>query len=240
MAHGRWYAHGIVLPDGRIMAFSGYNETGGIDNQVEFYTVGSGWSSPLTAPFSPNLYPWLHVLTEGRVFNSGGSPNSNMFDPSIVPPNQPWTVNFTKTSTGLNRTYGNSVLLPLLPPNYAARVMILGGGVPNATATTEIIDFSKPTPAWVKTIDLMPSGARVEGNSVLLPNGKVLVQGGSRVNNDATTATLGADLFDPAIGKWLPTKSGVPTTPGGAGFAKFARLDHSVALLIPAATVGTT
>jgi hypothetical protein len=240
MAHGRWYATGIVLPDGRIMAFSGYNETGGIDNQVEFYTVGSGWSSPLTAPFSPNLYPWLHVLTDGRVFNSGGSPNSNMFDPSIVPPKQPWTVNFRRTSTGLNRTYGNSVLLPLLPPNYAARVMILGGGVPNATATTEIIDFSKPTPAWVKTIDLMPSGARVEGNSVLLPNGKVLVQGGSRVNNDATTATLGADLFDPAIGKWLPTKSGVPTTPGGAGFAKFARLYHSVALLLPDATVATT
>ena len=30
----------------------------------------------------------------------------------------------------------------------------------------------------------MPSGARVEGNSVLLPNGEVLVQGGSRVDND--------------------------------------------------------
>ena len=86
MAHGRWYATGIVLPDGRIMAFSGYSETGAIDNQVEFYTVGSGWSAPLTAPFSPKLYPWLHVLTDGRVFNSGGSPNSNMFNPSTSPP----------------------------------------------------------------------------------------------------------------------------------------------------------
>src|SRR6266403_1117156 len=213
MAHGRWYATGIVLADGRIMAFSGLNETGVVDNQVEFYTVGSGWSSPLTATFNPVLYPWMHVLPDGRVFDSGFSPYSNMFNPSIVPPNQPWTVNFTKTSTGLNRKYGNSVLLPLLPPNYAARVMILGGGVPNATATTEIIDFSKPTPAWA-TMDPMPSGARVEGNSVLLPNGKVLVQGGSRVDNDGTTATLGADLFDPVIGKWLPTKPGVPTPPG--------------------------
>jgi hypothetical protein len=228
MAHGRWYATGIVLPDGRIMAFSGYNETGVIDNQVEFYTVGSGWSSPFTAPFSPNLYPWLHVLTDGRVFNSGGSAYSNMFNPST----QTWTVNFRKTSTGLGRTYGNSVLLPLLPPSYAARVMILGGGVPNATATTEIIDFSKSTPAWVRMGD-MPSGARVEGNSVLLPNGKVLVQGGSRVNNDGTTATLGADLFDPATGSWSST------TPGGAGFAKYARMYHSVALLLPDATVAT-
>jgi hypothetical protein len=228
MANGRWYATGIVLPDARIMTFSGYNETGVVNNTVEFYTVGSGWSSPFTAPFSPNLYPWLHVLPDGRVFNSGGSPYSNMFNPST----ETWTVNFAKTSAGLNRTYGNPVLLPLLPPNYAARVMILGGGVPNATATTEIIDFSKPTPAWVRMGD-MPSGARVEGNSVLLPNGKILVQGGSRVNNDATTATFGADLFDPATGAWSST------APGGAGFATFARMYHSVALLLPDATVAT-
>jgi len=117
--------------------------------------------------------------------------------------------------------------------------MILGGGVPNATATTEIIDFSKSTPAWVR-MGNMPSGARVEGNSVLLPNGKVLVQGGSRVNNDGTTATLGADLFDPVSDSWLPPPTpGVPTPPGGAGFAKFARMYHSVALLLPDATVAT-
>ena len=228
MAHGRWYATGIVLPDGRIMAFSGLDETGVTNNTVEFYTVGSGWSSPFQAAFKPYLYPWMHVLPDGRVFYSGGSPNSYMFYPS----SHSWSVNFAKTSTGLNRKYGSSVLLPLLPPNYAARVMILGGGVPNATATTEIIDFSQSTPAWVRMED-MPSGARVEGNSVLLPNGKVLVQGGSRVNNDATTATLGADLFDPATGSWSST------TPGGAGFATFARMYHSVALLLPDATVAT-
>jgi hypothetical protein len=234
MAHGRWYATGIVLADGRIMAFSGLNENGVVDNQVEFYTVGSGWSSPFTAPFNPNLYPWLHVLPDGRVFNSGGSPSSNMFNPN--PPSPTWMVNFAKTSTGLNRTYGNSVLLPLLPANnYAARVMILGGGVnppAYATATTEMIDFSKPNPAWVKMGD-MPSGARVEGNSVLLPTGKLFVQGGSKINENASTATLGADLFDPATGSWSSAN------PGGAGFAKFARLYHSVALLLPDATVAT-
>jgi galactose oxidase-like protein/glyoxal oxidase-like protein/PKD domain-containing protein len=229
MAHGRWYATGIVMPGGRIMAFSGLNETGAVNNTLEYYTVGSGWSTPLTAPFNPNLYPWLHVLPDGRVFNSGGSPNSNMFNRSTGT----WTVNFCRTSTGLNRTFGSSVLLPLLPPNYAARVMILGGGVPNATATTEIIDFSKPTPAWVR-MGVMPSGARVDGNSVLLPNGKLLAQGGSRVHNDPTTATLGADLFDPATGTWSSTK------PGGAGFATYPRLYHSVALLLPDATVATT
>jgi len=228
MAHGRWYATGIVLPDGRIMAFSGLSETGAVNNTVEFYTVGYGWSSPSKAPYNPTLYPWLHVLPDGRVFNSGLSGYSNMFDPA----SQTWTINLLRTSTGLNRTFGNSALLPLLPPNYAARIMVLGGCIPNATASTEMIDFSKPTLAWVRTGN-MPSGPRVEGNSVLLPNGKLLVQGGSRVNNDATTATLGADLFDPATGMWSSTK------PGGAGFASFPRLYHSVALLLPDATVAT-
>jgi hypothetical protein len=228
MAHGRWYATGIVLPDARIMTFSGYTETGAVNNQVEFYTVGSGWSNPVAAPFSPTLYPWLHVLPDGCVFHSGSSAYSNMFLPST----QTWMMNIAKTSTGLYRKYGSSVLLPLLPPNYAARVMILGGGVPNATATTEIIDFSKTNPAWVRMGD-MPSGARVECNSVLLPNGRLLVQGGSRVDNDGSTATLGADLFDPATGAWSSTKA------GGAGFAKFARMYHSVALLLPDATVAT-
>jgi hypothetical protein len=228
MAHGRWYATGIVLPDGRIMAFSGLDETGVTNQQVELYTVGTGWSSPFPAAFKPYLYPWLHLLPDGRVFYSGGSPNSYMFYPST----NKWSVNFAKTSTLLARKYGSSVLLPLLPPNYAARVMILGGGVPNATATTEIIDFSKSTPTWVRMGD-MPSGARVEGNAVLLPNGKLLVQGGSRVNNDGTTATLGADLFDPVSGSWSST------LPGGAGFAKFARMYHSTALLLPDATVAT-
>src|SRR5258707_1270940 len=103
MAHGRWYATGIVLADGRIMAFSGLNETGVIDNQVELYTVGSGWSSPFPAAFKPYLYPWLHVLPDGRVFYSGGSPNSYMFYSST----NKWSVNFAKTSTLLARKYGS-------------------------------------------------------------------------------------------------------------------------------------
>jgi hypothetical protein len=237
MQHGRWYASGIALNDGRIMAFSGRNEDGQPNNQVEFYKVGSGWGTPSTAPFNPVLYPWLHLLPDGRVFNSGYSPYSNLFNPSdhVIAGLNPltWATKTAKTTTGLYRVYGSSVLLPLLPTNhYAARVMILGGVKNPATATTEMIDLSKPNPAWVRLAD-MPSGPRVEGNSVLLPNGKLLVQGGSRVNEDATTATLGADLFDPATGSWSSAN------PGGAGFAKFPRLYHSVALLLPDATVAT-
>ena len=83
MAHGRWYPTVLTLGDGRIMTFSGFLETGENTNTtVEFYTVGSGWSQPFTAPFTPDLYPRLHLLPNGKVFYSGAPPVSNLFDPS--------------------------------------------------------------------------------------------------------------------------------------------------------------
>ena len=61
---------------------------------------------------------------------------------------------------------------------------------------------------------------------MLLPNGKVLALGGSAKDEDVYSATLGADLFDPARGSW-----------SSAGREAYARLYHSVALLLPDGTV---
>src|SRR4029077_5618653 len=37
MAHGRWYPTVTLLSDGRVMTFSGFNETGGTNQAVEIY-----------------------------------------------------------------------------------------------------------------------------------------------------------------------------------------------------------
>lgn len=233
MAHGRWYATAITLGDGRVLAFSGLDETGAFNQTVEIYKVATdnvgpaGWSPPYNAGWTPPLYPWLHLLPNGTIFYSGSSPNSAFFDPSKAnsTTGSGWTSGPT-THYDLDRTYGFSVLLPLLPSNnYAPRVMILGGGENGATATTEIIDLSHPSPAWAPSGN-MPSGARVQGNAVLLPNGKVLALGGSVQFEDVNSATLGADLYDPATGLW-----------SSAGRCSYARLYHSTAVLLPDATV---
>ena len=44
--------------------------------------MGSGWSQPYTAPFTPDLYPRMHLLPNGKVFYSGAPPVSEFFDPS--------------------------------------------------------------------------------------------------------------------------------------------------------------
>ena len=84
-------------------------------------------------------------------------------------------------ATTRDRHYGSAVLLPLLPPSYTPKVMNFGGGNP-ATSTTEIIDLSAGSPSWTPGPNM--STGRIEMNAVILPNGKVLAEGGS-VNNES-------------------------------------------------------
>ncbi|PYM00548.1 MAG: hypothetical protein DMF19_09170 [Verrucomicrobia bacterium] len=227
MVDGRWYATATAIADGRIMAMSGLTQTGGTSRTIEIYDLqraGAGWNPPTSVPFSPPLYPRLALLPGGRVFYTGhgsgtSSANAWIFDPATGGWTQSATIN-------VNRSYGSSVLLPLLPPSYVPRVMNFGGASP-ATSSTDIIDLSVPTPSYAAGPNM--STGRIQMNAVILPNGKVLAEGGS-VNNEApNTPGKTADLYDP-----------VSNTMGSAGTAAYSRLYHSTALLSPDATVVST
>jgi len=220
MAHGRWYPTGTVLGDGRVMIFSGLSETGGTNTSVEFYSAGSGWSAAFSAPWTPPLYPRLHVLPNGNVFYSGSTTGSSLFNPAT----HTWTTNVAFTNYNGTRTYGTSILLPLTPANnYTPKVLIMGGGSPS-TNTSEIIDLSAATPKWVYGPNM--SQPRIEMNATILPNGRVLAVGGSLNDEDTATASLKADLYDPGTNTFSP-----------AGAEVYARLYHSVSLLLPDGTV---
>lgn len=220
MAHGRWYPTSMVLGDGRILTFSGLDENGNTNSQVEIYKVGVGWGAPLTASWTPPLYPRLHLLPSGKVFYSGSSIQSRIFDPTAGS----WSDVIATTNYGGDRVYGSSVLLPLTPANgYKPVVMIFGGGNPS-TKTTELIDLSAVTPAWVN--GPLMSQPRIQMNATLLPNGKILTVGGSLNDEDTGTASLNADLYDSATNTIAPASANaVP------------RLYHSVSLLLPDARV---
>ncbi|MDQ1405010.1 MAG: hypothetical protein QOG55_639, partial [Acidobacteriaceae bacterium] len=219
MAHGRWYPTSTVLGDGRVMTFSGLDETGNTNSQVEIYKVGLGWGAAVNS-WTPPLYPRMHLLPSGKVFYSGATTQSRLFDPAT----STWSGVIATTNYGGDRTYGSSVLLPLIPANgYKPRVMIFGGGNPS-TATTEIIDLSATTPVWVYGPSM--SQPRIEMNATLLPNGKVLTLGGSVNDEDLSTQSLHADLYDSTT-----------NIMASAGSVAYARLYHSVSLLLPDGTV---
>jgi hypothetical protein len=220
MADGRWYPTATVLGDGRTMVFSGLNKTGGTNTTVEFYSTSTGWSAAYAAPWTPPLYPRMHLLPNGNVVYTGSTTTTNIFNPST----HTWTTNVATTNYTGTRTYGSSVLLPLTPANnYAPKVMILGGGNPS-TATTELIDLSASSPKWVYGPNM--SQPRIEMDATILPSGKVLALGGSLNDEDTSTASLNADLYDPVSNTFSP-----------AGTEAYARLYHSVSLLLPDATV---
>jgi hypothetical protein len=226
MADGRWYATATALGDGRVMAWSGLGLWGGTNGSVEIYdlrSAGVGWTAAGTAPISPQLYPRMMLLRDGKVFWTGqgsgeGDANSWIFDPV----GHGWT--HPVATTG-DRTYGSAVLLPLSPPSYTPRVMNFGGGSP-ARSSTEIIDFSISPLAWQPGPPM--STARIQMNAVLLPDGTVLAEGGSVNNQSPDAPGRQADLYDPSSNTFSP-----------AGTASFSRLYHSTALLLPDATVAS-
>ena len=150
------------------------------------------------------LYPRMHLLPTGHVFYSAPSSATLDFDPS----SQMWTWlrgRLSRDQTILMESESTARLyfLPLTPQiNYSPKVMIMGGDNP-ATDTTELIDLSRQAlnfrdcpdyaPCWVQGPKMAQK--RVEMEATILPNGKVLVDGGSAMDEEATTASLKAEIY---------------------------------------------
>jgi hypothetical protein len=88
-----------------------------------------------------------------------------------------------------------------------------------------VVDISNPNaPTFEKTGQLREK--RFWANSVSLPNGEVLVVGGSSVSQQLDTAVKYAEIWNPTTGHWRVAAEAVK-----------ARLYHSTAILLPDATV---
>ena len=190
MQVGRWYPTNVALPDGRTLVFSGLDEQSNLTDVVEVYDPSSGMQVVPGANKLLALYPRMHVLPSGKVFHAGPENVSSTFDPATAT----WeAVAFTKYGY---RNGGASILLPLQPPDYSPKVLILGGGSP-VTNTAEIIDLGDPSPVWHYTAPL--NYARHHPNVTILPNGRVLVVGGHAGDE---SPVLQAEIFDPVSETW--------------------------------------
>jgi hypothetical protein len=121
--------------------------------------------------------------------------------------------------------------LPLRPPHYEPRVLIAGGtsrganslGELGALRTAEWTDLSVATPAW-QALPVDMNVGRDKVNSVLLPDGRVLILGGVEMPPDGGPV----EIFDPED----PT-SGFQLGPN----MKYPRGYHSAAILLPDGSV---
>lgn len=243
MEDGRWYPAAIALADGRVLVMSGNVEESRVplvNLTVEVFSPASlTWDAPTPLPeeFEPALYPRLHLLRDGRVIHTSPGEKTLLVDPDAA--GRPW-IQLTEGGGKAVRThygfrdYGNSVLLPLEPPDYRQRILIVGGtnyasdpahaGHGLATATAEILEFDATGGAlqgpW-RYVEPMRQ-PRVDAMSVLLPDGTVVTLGGAVAKEIRSAGVLTTEIFDPVTETWRRVaRSGIP------------RVYHSVAVLLP-------
>lgn len=238
MAHGRWYPTVTTLPDGRMLSMAGRDQAGSVVRIPEIWQ-GNQWMELPGADGGLNdeipYYPRNFVAPNGLIFYAGERISSRWFDVDGTGaggnPGQ-WT-DGPDHIWPFNRDYGTAVMYE------PGKILYAGGGGHTGwptrdpksnqpTATAEIIDLADASPSWRNTDPM--SVPRRHLNSTILPDGQVLVTGGTRgagfVNIDEGLATREAELWNPTTGNWATLASN-----------SIMRVYHSVSLLLPDGTV---
>jgi hypothetical protein len=219
MNAGRWYPTVTTLANGDALVVSGsIDNTVGVNMLPQVYQAETGtWRSLTSAQLNQDLYPMMFLAPNGKVFYAAPTQTTRYLDTSGT---GGWSFVANRTFGG--RSYGSAVM-------YAdGKVMVVGGGDP-PTNTAEVIDLNQPSPTWRSVAPM--SIARRQLNATLLPDGKVLVTGGTSGAgfNNPDFPVHPAEVWDPATETWTTLAS-----------ATVPRLYHSAATLLPDGRVLST
>ena len=221
---GRWYPTAVTLPNGDVLVSSGSNENGIRNVHQLVWSVTSGWRTIVSHNDIP-LYPRMHVAPTGQVFLSGPLKLTQMLDTNG---GGSWQV--VGNSAGPVREDGCSVLYE------EGKVLIVGGGRP-PLKTAQTIDLNAASPTWTDAAPM--TFARRHHNATLLPDGTVLVTGGTQGNNGA--GTNGFNDVRPGMPVHTPELWDPHNGPGGSwtqlADEQIDRCYHSTAVLLPDARV---
>ena len=232
MNSGRWYATAVPLPGRSVLV------TGGIMNDDP--VTGTYPSDPYPQIYDPTLnafrtltgaawevptYPWMYGASGGRAFYAG--PGSDTRFLQLGSQGQ-WgnaiTTTFGQPRSGIGIHHATSVM-------YAPGKIMNIGGLPlccgnedtvTPTASAEVIDLNFTAPTWRQVASM--NYPRQHLNSTLLPDGNVLVTGGSMGAgfSNVAGAVMAAEIWDPGNNSWSVMAS-----------MSEPRLHHSTAALLP-------
>jgi hypothetical protein len=219
MNAGRWYPTVTTLANGDALVVSGdVDSKVGVNTLPQVYQRSTGrWRNLSTAHLQQPLYPMMFLAPNGRVVEVAPNQITRALDTSGT---GQWSTIATR-SFGW-RDYGSAVM-------YAdGKVLVAGGGDP-PTATAEVIDLNRPSPVWRNTASM--STARRQLNATALPDGTVLVTGGTHGTgfNNTSTPVYSAEIWNPETGAWTVMAS-----------ASKPRIYHSTATLLLDGRVLTT
>ncbi len=228
MADGRWYNTSISLPNGEVLTAGGNGGANG-NGTIEQWNASSGWrrmsgipwqtvaNPPIANAIETNWHPFFLVAPDGRVAHFG--------------PHQAldW---ITATGTGAMTSAGASIPGTHYPKQgawamYAPGKVVVAGGLQAIDDGTVVnkaftIDLNGATPVLTPAAPM--ANARSFSNSVMLPNGEVMVVGGNTSGQffSDVGAVFTPEIWNPTTGQWR-----------GVADLTVPRNYHSLAMLLP-------
>ncbi len=222
MTYARWYASLVSLPNGQLAIFGGRQNVGSLSPPVgaetpELYDPASKSWTLLSGATSANAfgsgdwyYPRSYLAPGGKIFVLGTNG---------------WT--YYASTAGVGSIAKTKVVAPkgdsTLPSIPFAPGKLLSLRLNQAVV---VVDYTTATPVVTATDNM--DQVRYYASGTVMADGKVLITGGSQVQNVLTGVAYQAQIWNPATGHW--TAGATATKP---------RLYHSNALLLPDATVLT-
>jgi hypothetical protein len=216
MQRPRWYPTLVTLSNGDVFIAGGRIGPDAYLDLPEIYSTTKGWSI-LKGAKSEEAFGranWDYPL-------SWQAPNGKVFVTSVQGPT------FYVDPTGDGSIERTSLVLPW-SAFYMPAVMYEPGKIlmTRKRGKTALVDLNGDVPT-ARESGLYGIG-RVNSNATVMADGKVLLSGGSFSHNQDRLVNYGASIWDPATEQWSRGPS-----------SKRMRLYHSVALLLPDATVLT-
>jgi hypothetical protein len=213
MTYARWYPTTTVLPSGEVLTIAGTDQAG---REVETPEVwnGDAWRPLTGARRELPYYPRTFVAPNGLVFYAGELSQSAYLDPA-----GPGRWIPVASSHYGRRDYGSAVM-------YApGKVMIVGGSNPPdgaPTRTAELIDLNAGSPSWRYTEPMLHPRRHL--NATLLPDGHVLVTGGTSAAgfSEPSGAVHAAEVWSPDTERWTLLAAN-----------QVRRVYHSASILLP-------
>jgi YVTN family beta-propeller protein len=214
MIDQRWYASNVTLPNNKI--FSTFGKQAG-DRSELYDPLTDSWTATPNATMATlvseqnaiNAAPnptgaftqewWAHIAVapQGDVFQGGPTQTWHRFDPIGGAPN----VVLGQPIGDTPRMYGNAVTYD------EGKVILVGGGDRRSTTPTSVdnvflVDLNGPAP--VVTQGASMNFPRALSNTVVLPNGEVLVIGGNTVAKIFSDegSVLPAEIYTPSSDSW--------------------------------------
>ncbi|QDT09663.1 carbohydrate-binding domain-containing protein [Planctomycetes bacterium K23_9] len=206
MEYDRWYGSSMTLPNGEIMGLGG---TGGGEDIPEVFNATTGWRTLTGVNMNINYcYPKMWVTSNGSVvvmsnsgsiyrINTAGTGSALQIGTAGVP--------HSNTSPGVMYDVDKIAFVGTIAKIYVGD-----------------LSFTNPTFTAVAVV----LSARRDGGMSMLPDGRVIITGGSTQFNVLGTAVYATEIWDPAINEVEVVED-----------IELGRLYHSTHLLLPNGTI---